>query len=165
VSKNLKKVIEEMGGYAGMGSGGESNMGMRSAGTVGVMGGHHSKDNKLKAYKLSDLLQSRLNSDEEEDLGDIDTDVDGMDDDMGDDNVEELKQFFIDNPAPADEEIAAYAEAHNMDLEEMRQAVYSLIQSLLPDDEEDMGDEDSMDFSVSGDTGERPASNEMGMKR
>jgi len=81
-------------------------------------------------------------------------------DDM-ENGTEELKQFFMDNPEPADEEIAMYAEEHGMDLQDMRQAVYRLIQSLLPSDEEGI-DDDEMDISIRGDTGERPASNEMG---
>jgi len=61
-----------------------------------------------------------------------------------------------------------------MGLQAMRQAVYDLIQSLLPDDEEGMDDgmddemdagSDDMDFSVSGDTGERPAKNEFEERR
>jgi acyl carrier protein len=58
-----------------------------------------------------------------------------------------------------------------MDMEDMRKAVYSLIRSLLDtessDDEMDAGmdadmdGEDSIDFSVRGDTGEKPAKNEL----
>lgn len=161
----LKEVIEEMGGYSDMG-------GMRSADSIGMMG-RPNNGNKLKAYKLSDLLdpRNRNRAEEEEDLepmDDMDMDMD-MDTDMNaeGDDVEETKQFFLDNPEPSDEDIAMYAEERGMDMEDMRKAVYRLIRSLLatesPDDEMDvdMDDEDSLDFSVSGDTGERPATNEL----
>jgi len=170
MSKYLKKVIEEMGNYSDMGMpDGEGSMGMGSVGTVGMRGAGCG-DKKIKAYKLNDLLRTRNRAEEEEGLEDIDPNA--MDDEMGmnDENgTEELKQFFISNPEPADEEIATYAEDHGMDLQEMRSAVYALIQSLLGDeegmdDEMDMGDEEDMDFSVSGDTGEKPASNEMGSR-
>lgn len=171
MSKYLDKVIEEMGDYGDMGHPtGETSMGMGSATPMGIMGGCTGKK-KIKAYKLRDLLQQRTRAEEEEDLGDIGDEEAGMDGEFGMDgeangnDVEELKQFFIDNPFPSHEEIAAYAEEHGMDMEEMRSSVYELIQSLLSNDEEDMGNEDSMDFSVSSDTGERPASNEMDMKR
>lgn len=167
MSKYLKQVIEEMGSYSEMGMpDGEGAMGMGSVAPMGMRGGHQGK--AIKAYKLNDVLRHRNQAEEEEGL----SDMEGMDDyesDEMDDGVEELKQFFMDNPEPSDEEISMYAEEKGMDLQEMRKAVYSLIQSLLPDDEEgmddpeadSMDDSDSLDFNVSGDTGERPASNEM----
>ena len=72
----------------------------------------------------------------------------GMDDE-GD--TEEMRSFFQDNPAPSDDEVMQYAEERGMDMEQMRQEVYALIQSLLGgedpvgDGEEDMGDEMGMD--------------------
>lgn len=169
MSKRLDEIIEEMGNYSDMGMpDGQGAMGMGTAAPMGgLRGGSSDGRPKLKAYKLNDVLRSRNRAEEEEGLDGIDTDMEdtGMDD-MGmedEGGTAELKQFFTDNPEPSDDEISAYAEEHDMDLQEMRLAVYRLIQSLLPSDEEDMGDEDSMDFSVSGDTGERPASNELDM--
>lgn len=167
MSKYLDKVIEEMGNYGDMGMpDGEGAMGMGSVSNMGMRGGHQGK--AMKAYKLNDVLRRRNQAEEEEGMGDMEGMDDYESDDMGAD-TEELKQFFMDNPEPADEEIAQYAEEKGMDLEEMRKAVYALIQSLLPDAEEgmddemdSMDDEDSIDFSVSSDTGERPASNELG---
>ena len=69
----------------------------------------------------------------------------GMDDE-GD--TEEMKSFFQDNPAPTDDEVMQYAEERGIDMEQMRQEVYALIQSLLGgedpvgDGEEDMGYDD-----------------------
>jgi len=106
------------------------------------------------------------------------------------DDVASLQQFFTDNPNPSDQEISQYAEENGMNLGGMRSAVYALIQSLLPNDSEsstkfnwlgsdteddldaddldaddhdentpdDMNDE--MNFSVPGDTGERPPKKE-----
>lgn len=165
MSKYLEKVIEEMRSYNDMGMpDGEGSMGMGSVSTLGMRGGHQGK--AIKAYKMNDILRSRNQAEEEEGLDSVDNMDDYESDDMGD-NTEELKQFFMDNPTPSDEEISIYAEEKGMDLEEMRQAVYALIQSLLPDEEEgmdSMDDEDSIDFSVSGDTGERPATNEPGQR-
>jgi len=136
-----------------------------------MRGGHQGK--AVKAYKLNDILRTRNRAEEEEDFSDMDGEMGDMngDMDMDDGNNEELQQFFTDNPTPSDEEIAMYADEHEMDLEGMRQAVYSLIQSLLPDSEEGMDDEmdgeveidneeGDMDFDVRSDTGERPAKNE-----
>jgi len=178
VSKYLDKVIKEMANYANMGMpDGEGAMGMGSVSNMGMRGAHKGK--AVKAYKLNDILRYRNAAEEEEGFDDMEgMDDEGMgdefgsDDDMGGD-TQELQQFFTDNPEPSDEEIAMYAEEHDMDLQGMRSAVYALIQSLLPDSEEGMDDEgmddefgsdeatgDDMDFSVSGDTGERPAKNE-----
>ena len=173
MSKYLDKVIEEMGSYSDMGMpDGQGSMGMGTAAPMGGLRGGRCGDGKQKitAYKLNDILRSRARAEEEEGMEDMDAGMDAdmsmdTDMDMEENGTEELKQFFIDNPEPADEEIAAYAEEHGMDLEEMRIAVYQLIQSLLPSDEEGMDDEDSIDFEVSGDTGERPATNELDMER
>jgi len=156
MSKYLDKVIEEMGDYGDMGHPtGETSMGMGSASSMGIMGGCNGGQKKIKAYKLRDLLQQRTRAEEEEDLSDIDNEENGMDDEANSNDIEELKQFFMDNPEPADEEIAAYAEEHGMDLEEMRLAVYELIQSLLgdeeqPDDEMDMDMDMDRDFDETG---------------
>lgn len=171
MSKYLDEVIEEMGNYADMGMpDGESSMGMGDAGVVGVRG-KRGDGEVVKAYRLNDLLRTRNRAEEEEDFDPMDMGDDSEFDDMEDDDVEETKQFFLDNPEPSDEDIQAYADEQGMDLEDMRKAVYRLIRSLLatetPDDEMDVDmddsemDDDEVDFSVSGDTGERPASNEM----
>lgn len=58
-----------------------------------------------------------------------------------------MKAFFQDNAAPSDEEVQQYADERGIDMEQMRQEVYALIQSLLGDSdpvgdgEEDMGDD------------------------
>lgn len=166
MAKYLDKVIKEMRDYGSMGiPDGEGAMGMGSVSNMGMRGTHRGK--AIKAYKLSDILRFRNQAEEEEDFNGMN---DYESDDMGGD-TEELKQFFMDNPEPSDEEIAMYAEEKDMDLQDMRKAVYALIQSLLPDDDEEgmdvsgeMDDEGSMDFSVRSDTGERPASNETGSR-
>jgi len=178
MSKYLDKVIKEMKDYGNMGMpNGEGAMGMGSVEPIGGLRGGRNGKKVIKAYELNDVLRTRNRAEEEEGMDDYESmdDMSGMDDMEGMDdggNNEELQQFFTDNPEPSDEEIAMYAEEHDMDLQAMRKAVYSLIQSLLPDSEEgmddmegmdaeaDMGDEEGLDFSVSGDTGERPAKNE-----
>jgi len=73
----------------------------------------------------------------------------GMD---GDVETEEMKAFFQDNEAPSDEEVQQYADERGIDMEQMRQEVYALIQSLLGaedpvgDGEEDMGMDDEADM-------------------
>lgn len=173
MSKILDKVIEEMGSYGDMGiPDGEGSMGM---GTVSNMDVRRPGSGKaIKAYKMNDILRSKNRSEEEEGFDDMDSDMDNYETDELDGDIEELKQFFMDNPSPTDEEISMYADEHGMDLEEMREAVYDLIQSLLPEDEENIDDEsdslsdennDEIDFSVRSDTGERPAKNEFEEKR
>jgi hypothetical protein len=79
-------------------------------------------------------------------------DMDAEDDMGAEVDTEEMKSFFQDNPAPSDEEVAQYAQERGIDMEQMRQEVYALIQSLLGDQdpvgdgEEDMGDE--IEFSA-----------------
>jgi len=79
----------------------------------------------------------------------------GMDDEA---DTEEMKAFFQDNTAPSDEEVQQYADERGIDMEQMRQEVYALIQSLLGDTdpvgdgEEDMGDE--MDMGGEEDMGD-----------
>jgi len=79
----------------------------------------------------------------------------GMDDEV---DTEEMKSFFQDNTAPSDEEVQQYADERGIDMEQMRQEVYALIQSLLGDTdpvgdgEEDMGDE--MDMGGEEDMGD-----------
>lgn len=152
----MDDVIKEMSDYSNLGlPNGEGSMGM---GTPGRAEGGRIKD----AYKINSLLRNRNAGEQQEDTLD---DMDGageMDFEVGNDgdmeaegNVEEIKAFFMDNPDPSDEEVMQYAEENGMDMQEMRKAVYSLIQSLLPSDEEgmddDMGDYDDMgDGDVDG---------------
>lgn len=118
----------------------------------------------------------------EEGMGDemgMDMEMGGMDDGMGDEGMgdesgaEEMRQFFTDNPTPSDEEIAQYAQERGIDMQQMRQEVYTLIQSLLDTqaggedmeggmfgdievpggDEEMAGGIDDMDGEMSGDMG------------
>ena len=144
MSKRLNKIIEEMGGYGDMGlPDGEHAMGM---GTPTAEVPRQTGENILKA--VHKLIKLRHKAEEEEDLDDVDTNMD-MDMEMDDENgVEEIKQFFLDNPEPSDEDIEAYAEEHGLDMDEMRQVVYSLIRELLgteaPDDEAPVGDMDDM---------------------
>ena len=71
----------------------------------------------------------------------------GMDDDV---DTEEMRSFFQDNPAPSDDEVMQYAEERGMDMEQMRQEVYALIQSLLGG-EDPVGDgEENMDYDEQG---------------
>jgi len=160
MAKYLDRVIKEMQQYSDMGMpDGEGVMGMGDTSSLGMRG--RRSDVKLKAYKLNDILQRRNRAEEEE------LDMYSMNNKP---NVVELKQFFMDTPSPTDEEIADYAEQHGMDLQDMRQAVYALIQSLLPSDDmqdidsemgSDMNGDDEIAFSVRSDTGERPAGNEI----
>lgn len=148
MSKYLDKVIEEMGNYSEMGlPDGEGSMGM---GTPGRAQGGRVTD----AYKLNSLLRNRNRAEQQEDT--LDDMEGGMGDEMGDyegdmngdlegeGDVEEIKSFFMDNPDPSDEEVMQYAEENGMDMQEMRKAVYRLIQSLLPSDEEGMDDYEDM---------------------
>lgn len=160
MAKYLDKVIKEMADYSNMGMpDGAGACGMGSVKSMGMRGGHQGK--KMRVFKE---LQFRNQAEEEEDsmngMDDMDS-MNGMDDmgdmngdmDMGmdDGHTEELTQFFTDNPAPSDEEIAMQAEELGLDLEGMRKAVYALIQSLLPSDEEDNG---SMDVEMDMDMGD-----------
>ncbi len=175
MAKYLDKVIKEMNNYGEMGlPDGTGSMGMGSVSPMALRGGNQGK--AIKAYKLNDVLRHKNQAEEEEGLNDTEGMNDYESDDM-DNNTEELKQFFIDNPEPADEEIAAYAEEKGIDLQQLRKDVYALIQSLLQDDEDNMDDYESddeptddfdndndIDFSVTSDTGERPATNEINGK-
>jgi len=161
VAKYLDKVIKEMADYSNMGMpDGDNTQGMGSVKSMGMRGGHQGK--KLRVYKeINPLLRDRSQREEEEDSMEYD-DMDSMNgmDDMGDMNgdmgmddghTEELTQFFTDNPSPSDEEIAMQADDLGLDLEGMRKAVYALIQSLLPSDEEGNG---SMDVDMDMDMGD-----------
>lgn len=166
MAKYLDKVIEEMGNYSEMGMpDGEGSMGMGTP-------SHGEGGRVTNAYKLNSLLRRRNQGEQQEDT--LDDMEGGTSDEMGDyegdmngeGDVEEIKSFFMDNPNPSHEEVMQYAEEHGMDMEEMRQAVYRLIQSLLPSDEEgmddyeDMGDEEgnvSMDMDMGDNAGMRGA--------
>jgi len=146
VAKYLDKVIEEMNDYSSMGMpDGEGSMGMGTPQSMGVRGSRRG-DKKLKAYKLNDLLdpRNRNRAEEEEDGMDMDAEMGDMDNG----HTEELKSFFMDNPSPSDEEVAMKAEEMGLDLEGMRKAVYALIQSLLPSDEEDMDNDMNVDMDM-----------------
>ena len=89
-----------------------------------------------------------------DEVGNMDGDEMGMD---GDVDTEEMKAFFQDNAAPSDEEVQEYADERGIDMEQMRQEVYALIQSLLGGEdpvgggEEDMGDEIEFAAPMGGD--------------
>lgn len=153
MAKYLDQVIKEMGNYSEMGMpDGEGSTGM---GTPGRQPGGRVRD----VYKLNSLLRRRNGAEQQEDtLGDLDSEggmeggmddyEGGMDGGMegdGEGDVEQIKSFFTDNPDPSDEEVMQYAEENGMDMQEMRKAVYRLIQSLLPSDEEGMDDYEGMD--------------------
>jgi len=80
-----------------------------------------------------------------------DMSMDDMGMDVGEDGVdiEEVKNFFTDNPSPTDEEIAQYAGERGIEMDQLRQEVYALIQSLLDaakgDEEMGMDDTQGMD--------------------
>ena len=178
MSKFLEKAIKEMRNYGDMGlPDGETGCGMGSA----------SNNKIVNAYKMNNILRRRNRAEEEEmniNNGMRDTEMSddevGMDDkdynmDMGGDeaamgvngiegddvemggDVEEMKQFFQDNPDPSDEEVMQYADEHGMDMEDMRKEVYALIQSLLGgdsmDDEDGMGDEIEFSAPMNNDDG------------
>ena len=164
MSKYLEQVIKEMSDYGSMGlPSGETGMGMGSVAPVGNGGLRGAQTgSEIKAYKLNDLLGQHRRAEEEEfDMENDEHNAPGAYD------LDALKQFFITNPEPSDGEIHQYASDNNMDLDEMRKAVYALIGSLIgmetdvpADVDNDIAD-DEFDFSVSGDTGERPATNEL----
>jgi len=86
----------------------------------------------------------------------MDVDVDAMDDGAVD--TEEMKSFFQENPTPSDEEVMQFASERGIDMEQMRQEVYALIQELLgsqdpvgdgeADAEFAAGDDDEIEFSA-----------------
>lgn len=150
----LKKAIKEMRSYGEMGlPDGESGMGMGSA---DVSRGE--KPSLASAYRMNKIMRHR-NAAEEEEMG-MEPEM-GMDDEMPADDmeaedpvggVEEIKQFFMDNPTPSDEEVAQYAEEHGIDMQQMRQEVYELIQSLLGTTDEERSDmEELPDEEMSAD--------------
>lgn len=172
MGKILDKVLSEMRDYSEMGlPTGETGMGMGDV--PPDMRRHAGMGDKVKkAYRMNDILRHRGRAEEEE-VSQYDDQYDDYDNQSID--IEELKSFFKENPYPSDEEVIAFAEEHGIDMEEMRQAVYALIQELLggdeeydsePDfDEDDYGSsdeysDDEFSFDVSSDTGERPARNE-----
>jgi len=175
MSKYLDKAIKEMKNYGDMGlPDGENGGGMGSQAP--------SNNKIVNAYKLNNILRRRQQAEEEEtQMGDdeaymddkdykmdmpgneagdevpnMDGDEMGMDGDemgMGSEvDTEEMKAFFQDNEAPSDEEVQQYADERGIDMEQMRQEVYALIQSLLGDSdpvgdgEEDMGMDDEVDM-------------------
>lgn len=147
MSRFLDKVVEEMGAYADMGlPDGDTAMGMGSASMKSDMPSH-GQEKLNRAYRLYDLLKNRNQAEMEEE---------GTDE--GADSTEELKIFFKENPFPSDEEIAQYAAEHEMDLQQMRQAVYKLIQELMgaEDQEPDYGADD-YDNTIDTDSGEGDA--------
>ncbi len=160
MAKYLDKVIEEMGKYSEMGlPDGEGSMGMGTP-------GHQQGGRVTDAYKLNSLLRRRNRAEQQEDTVDdmdagIDSEMDTYKGDVDDkDGIEEIKTFFIDNPNPSDEDVMQYAEEHNMDMQQMRQAVYNLIQELLSYNDEEMDDydassSDSSDVSIDMDTGDK----------
>ena len=90
---------------------------------------------------------------------DMSMDMDDMGDDMGGDvDTEEMKSFFQENPTPSDEEVMQFASERGIDMEQMRQEVYALIQELLgaqdpvgdgeADAEFAAGDDDEIEFSA-----------------
>lgn len=191
MSKFLDSAIREMKNYGDMGlPDGENGGGMGS-----------SKNPVVDAFRMNSILRRRQQAEEEEmnmeqgmrddempddEMGmdgeeggmEMDMDMEPMDNEQGlgmDDegDTEEMKAFFQDNPAPTDDEVMQYAEERGIDMEQMRQEVYTLIQSLLGDQdpvgdgeeeggmemdmdmgdgEEDMGDE--IEFSAPMDSGD-----------
>ena len=200
----LDKAIKEMKNYG--------DMGLPDGENGGGMGSQESKNPVVNAYRMNNILRRQQRAEEEESRMDIDggmRDADMPDDEMGmdgeeggmemdmdmepmdneqglgmDDEVdtEEMKAFFQDNPAPSDEEVMQYADERGIDMEQMRQEVYELIQSLLGDsdpvgdgeeeggmemdmdmggeegmgDEEDMGDEIEFSAPMNGGMEKRP---------
>lgn len=169
----LDKAIKEMKNYGDMGlPDGENGGGMGSSNPIVNA---YRMNNILRRAAMADEEEMKIDGgmrdadmpDDEAEMDDKDykmdipgneagMEVDNMDgDEMGmDDEVdtEEMKAFFQDNAAPSDEEVQEYADERGIDMEQMRQEVYALIQSLLGgedpvgDGEEDMGDE--IEFSA-----------------
>ncbi len=154
MAKFLDEVIKEMASYGNARPSDGMNMG--KVDTVGLRGSNQG-DTAIKTYKMNDLL------------GDETPD---SDENYSNDEAPDLKQFFMDYPKPSDEDVIAFVDKHGISMDEMRTQVYALINDLLNTgddgmefdgrpDMDDHNDEDPLDFSVSGDTGERPANNEM----
>ena len=147
MSKFLDKALKEMRSYG--------EMGLPDGETSGGMG-DTSKNPVVNAYRMNKILRHRQKAEEEEfnidggmrdaEMPDDEMDMDaaccddemdmdmemGSDEEMGGDiDTEELKAFFQENPSPSDEEITAFAEERGVDMQQMRQEVYALIQELL----------------------------------
>jgi len=106
------------------------------------MGGgeHYPSDDEMGGME-DEMNQTSMNDMGDMDMGDVEM---GMDD-CGDVDVEEVKNFFSDNPSPSDEEIAQYAGERGIEMDQLRQEVYALIQSLLDvEGGEEMGMDDEM---------------------
>ncbi len=160
----------------------EEEMNMTSGMNGGKSGEQYPQDGDEEEGLSPEEFQDQLAG--EEGLGDDMGMEGGMDPDgamgdemgMGDEGADssEMQQFFSDNPTPSDEEVAQYAQERGIDMEQMRQEVYALIQSLLDTqggegdtdgdlfggieaggEEMDMGDTemDDMDPEAAGDMG------------
>ena len=158
MSKYLDKAIKEMKSYGDMGlPDGETSGGMGDTSKNPVVNAYR-MNNILRRRAAADeeemnidggMRDAEMPDDDEARMDDKDYDMDmpgdeeamGMDmsvdiDDIGDEDngevdTEELKQFFQDNPSPSDDEIVQYAQERGIDMEQMRQEVYALIQALL----------------------------------
>ncbi len=129
----------------------EEEMNMTSGMNGGMSGEQYPQDGEDEGLSPEEF-QNQLAG--EDGLGDemgMDTEM-GMGDEMGMDDGQadsgEMQQFFTDNPAPSDEEISQYAQERGIDMQQMRQEVYALIQSLL----DTQGGED-MEGGMFGDIG------------
>lgn len=161
----------------------EEEMNMTSGMNGGMSGEQYPQDDEEAEGLSPNEFQDQLAG--EEGMGDdmgmeggMEGDMEmGMDDESSD--TGEMQQFFSDNPTPSDEEVAQYAQERGIDMQQMRQEVYALIQSLLDtqgggegdlfgdieaagDEEMDMGDEemdmgdtemDGMDDEATGEMG------------
>lgn len=201
MSKFLDDAIKEMKNYG--------DMGLPDGENGGGMGSQESKNPVVNAYRMNNILRRQQRAEEEESFMDIDggmrdaempddeegmggeeggmeMDMEPMDNEQGlgmdgEGDTEEMKAFFQDNPAPSDEEVMQYADERGIDMEQMRQEVYELIQSLLGDsdpvgdgeeeggmemdmdmgdDEEDMGDEIEFSAPMNKNMEERPRDEE-----
>ncbi len=111
----------------------EEEMNLTSGMNGGMSGEQYPQDEEGDEGLSPDEFQDQLAG--EEGLGDdmgmeMDMDME-MGGEEGDGANDEMKNFFTDNPTPSDDEIAQYAQERGMDMEQMRQEVYALIQSLL----------------------------------
>lgn len=179
MSKFLDKAIKEMRSYGEMGlPDGETAGGMGDTSKNPVVNAYR-MNNILRRQQRAEEEEMNIDGgmrdadmpDDEAHMDDKDykmdmpgneagMEVDSMDMDAedgmgGDVDTEEMKQFFQDNPSPSDEQVMQYAEERGIDMEQMRQEVYALIQSLLGD-QDPVGDgetdaelaDDEIEFSA-----------------
>jgi hypothetical protein len=181
MSKFLDKAIKEMRSYGEMGlPDGETAGGMGDTSKNPVVNAYR-MNNILRRRQKAEEEEMSIDGgmrdadmpDDEEQMDDkdysmdmpgdedamgmeMDVDVDAMDDGAVD--TEEMKSFFQENPTPSDEEVMQFASERGIDMEQMRQEVYALIQELLgsqdpvgdgeADAEFAAGDDDEIEFSA-----------------